>query len=87
MSVIKLPATQMQLAQTLWVLSHALANLDSLAMELTVRISMNAIPVHAIRMQHAPTMRDHSNVFVTLVTQAMGKTVKISMNAKNHPVT
>ena len=81
MSVIKLPAMQMRLARILLVLSHALAQQDSLAMELTVRISMNALPVHAIRMQHAPTRREHTHVFATPDTLVMARTVKTSMNA------
>ena len=85
MNVMKIPATQMQLARILRVLTHALANLDSLAMELTVRISMNAIPVHVILMQHVQMLWDRTHAVVTPVTLAMVHTVKISMNAANHP--
>ena len=75
---------QMQLAPILWVRSRALANPDSLAMEPTVRILMNAFLVHVIRMQHALTWRDHINAFATLDILAMGLIVKTSTNVWGH---
>jgi hypothetical protein len=57
-----------------------LVTMGSLAMALTVLISMNVLNLHAMPTQHVTTQMGHSRALVTEGIQGMEQIVQISMN-------